>query len=273
MASRYWLKLYHEMLDDPKVARLPDSSYRRFIECMLLAGEVDEGGYLPSIEDMAWRLRRDETSLRDDMSRLATAQLVEIKEDGRWFVTKFSDRQKAVSGAERVKRHRDNAKKQEYNAVDNGPVTKRYTDTDTDTDKIQIADTESPAGAAFTAYGDNIGGLTPIISTELGELIDEHGADTVTEAIHEAVKYNGRSLKYITAILTRWERDGKNSKKQKSTIYPEIKGFMTGSKPYKDLSPPAQEFVKAHGGNDLKQIRPNSFEDNQIKKEAESYAQ
>ena len=79
MAAKYWLKLYHEMLDDPKVARLPDSSYRRFIECLLLAGELDEDGYLPPIPDMGWRLRIAETTLSQDMSRLALAGVVELK--------------------------------------------------------------------------------------------------------------------------------------------------------------------------------------------------
>lgn len=137
MASKYWLKLYHEMLDDPKVARLPDSSYRRFIECLLLAGETDKNGILPPIEDMAWRLRIDETSLSQDMSRLALAGLVELKEGGRWFVTSFQRRQAAVTTSERVKRHRERKKKQEYNELGNADETKRYTDTDTDKKRLE----------------------------------------------------------------------------------------------------------------------------------------
>ncbi len=106
MAAKYWLKLYHEMVDDPKVAMLPDSSYRRFVECMLFAGELDEGGNLPPIELMAWRLHLDETSLAQDMSRLALAGLVELKEGGRWFVTKFAERQAPASSTERSRRSR-----------------------------------------------------------------------------------------------------------------------------------------------------------------------
>jgi DNA-binding transcriptional ArsR family regulator len=137
MAANYWLKLYYEMLDDPKVARLPDSSYRRFIECLLLAGETDSGGLLPSIEDMSWRLRLSETALSQDMSRLAMAGIVELRQHDqgeRWFVTKFAARQAAVSGAERVKRHRERNKKRGYNAPGNDSVTKGYTDIDIDID-------------------------------------------------------------------------------------------------------------------------------------------
>ena len=39
MPSKYWIKLYHEVLDDPKMARLPDRLYRRCIEVFLLAGK------------------------------------------------------------------------------------------------------------------------------------------------------------------------------------------------------------------------------------------
>jgi hypothetical protein len=153
MASKYWLKLYHEMLDDPKVARLNDSIYRRFIECMLLAGELDEGGLLPPLEDMAWRLRLSETALSQDMTRLSLAglaQLVKHEEgdaDGnRWYLTKFAERQAPVPADERKRQQREREKKAKYYAshsdvtkgVTNN-VTNRDTDTDTDkdTDKIK----------------------------------------------------------------------------------------------------------------------------------------
>lgn len=138
MASKYWLKLYYEMLDDPKVARLPDSSYRRFVECLLLAGEYDRSGLLPPIEDMAWRLRVSETALQQDMSRLAMAgvvNLVPYEGEERWLVRKFKERQQAVPGRERVARYRDRQKSAEYTSS-NENVTNRYTDTDTDKDKI-----------------------------------------------------------------------------------------------------------------------------------------
>jgi len=139
MAAKYWLKLYHEMLDDPKVARLPDSSYRRFIECLLLAGDTDDNGRLPPIPDMAWRLRVDETTMSQDMSRLALAGLVELGHDDVWIVTQFNKRQAAVSGKDRVKEYRKRAKKREYNEGETEPVTNRYTDKiRLDKDKIRL---------------------------------------------------------------------------------------------------------------------------------------
>ena len=60
MASRYWIKLYHEILDDPKMGRLPHALFRRAIEFFLMAGEYGRDGGLPALADIAWRLRADE---------------------------------------------------------------------------------------------------------------------------------------------------------------------------------------------------------------------
>ena len=35
MSSFYWIKLYHEVLDDPKMALLPDRLWRRTIELFI----------------------------------------------------------------------------------------------------------------------------------------------------------------------------------------------------------------------------------------------
>lgn len=131
---KYWIKLYIELLNDDKVAPLNDSAYRRFIECLLLAGELDEGGYLPPIGRMAWKLRLPESALQTDLSHLAQNGLLELKQhsDGseRWFVTKFDERQSPSPGAERTREYRKRKKETEtetetYRTVTE--VTKRHT--------------------------------------------------------------------------------------------------------------------------------------------------
>lgn len=137
MAANYWAKLWIEMIDDRKTATLPDSSWRRFIECILLAKELDEDGFLPSIPDMAFRLRVNADALDDDLTRLALAGLLERRDDDRWFVTNFSKRQARVSGAERVARHREAKRRKNepesddvtpVKQVSNDSVTNRYTE-------------------------------------------------------------------------------------------------------------------------------------------------
>jgi len=134
-----WAKLWIEMLDDRKTASLPDSSWRRFVECILLAMEKNEDGLLPSVQDMAWRLRVTPETMNDDLTRLALGGLVELVADGQWKVTNFTKRQAAIPMADRVASFREREKKKrrapDSNVTEtsqkrdgNEDVTKSYTE-------------------------------------------------------------------------------------------------------------------------------------------------
>lgn len=112
MAAKYWLKLYHEMLDDPKIGRLGDRLCWRMIQCFLAAGELDEEGWLQSTEDLAWRLRMSAEELESDLIELQRVGVVQLRE-GRWYVVNFAERQGPVSGAERMRRLRDRKQAEE----------------------------------------------------------------------------------------------------------------------------------------------------------------
>ena len=85
MAAMYWLKLYHEVLDDPKICLLSDRLYRRVIELFLLAGHTNEDGYLPEMKHIAFRLRVSEEHLETDLVELEKVGIVQQLE-GRWHV-------------------------------------------------------------------------------------------------------------------------------------------------------------------------------------------
>ena len=125
--AKYWIKLYHEILDDPKMGRLPDRLYRRVIELFLLAGEMDEGGILPTLDDMAWKLRINPDELTAELQAIEQTGIVHLNGNG-WTVTKFAERQDADTGAERVNRYRE-AKRKELQTVTNSytPVTNHVT--------------------------------------------------------------------------------------------------------------------------------------------------
>ena len=136
MPSYYWIKLYHEINDDAKMGRLSDRLFRRSIQFFLLAGELDDGGHLPEIQDIAWRLRCDQEQLETEMIELQDCRILS-KIDGRWLVTKFVERQAPISGAERVANYRDRKRKSNYYETQplhssDEDVTKRYTDIDID---------------------------------------------------------------------------------------------------------------------------------------------
>lgn len=71
-------------------------------------------------------------------------------------------------------------------------------------------------GAVFRAFSDNIHPVTGEIERDrIVDLTDEYGALWVKTAIKEAALSNGRSLRYITAILERWKRDGFKAERKK----------------------------------------------------------
>jgi len=75
---------------------------------------------------------------------------------------------------------------------------------------------EKDHGAVFRAFSDNIHPITGEIERDrIIDLTEEYGALWVTSAIEEATLSNGRSLRYITAILERWKRDGFKAERKK----------------------------------------------------------
>jgi len=106
MKSKYWIKLYHECLDDPKMGRLSDRLYRRTIEMFLLAGDYDQAGFLPPLDDIAWRLHLEPEQLETDLIELQRIGILDVI-DGRWYVAKFAERQAADTDTERWRRWKE----------------------------------------------------------------------------------------------------------------------------------------------------------------------
>ena len=155
MPSKYWFKLYHEILDDPKMGQLPDRLYRRCIELFALAGDYDQGGLLPDIEDIAWRLRLPVEELQKDIADLQSPKLKIITQnDDGLIVTNFSKRQEPISGADRVKSFREQKRKEQYygNEPSNEDVTHRYTDTDIDKEVEEEREKATPAPTSDIPY-------------------------------------------------------------------------------------------------------------------------
>lgn len=113
MASTYWIKLYHEILHDPKMGRLPDRVWRRAIEMFLLAGEQGDSGTLPPVPDMAWTLRVPEETLIEDLTALAAVGII-TRNGETWIVTRFAERQSAAPDTERSARYRERKRHEQY---------------------------------------------------------------------------------------------------------------------------------------------------------------
>jgi len=64
-------------------------------------------------------------------------------------------------------------------------------------------------------YEENIGMLTPAIAESLKDIAEKYPPGWFEEALKEAVKSEHRNLKYIEAILERWQTEGFKSPKIK----------------------------------------------------------
>ena len=62
----------------------------------------------------------------------------------------------------------------------------------------------------FTLYEENIGLLTPMIAEELRDAEKTYPESWIKDAIKEAVNAGKRNWRYISAILERWETEGKS---------------------------------------------------------------
>ena len=119
--ANYWIKLYHEILDDTKVGMLRTPLKWRFIECLLVAGENGQDGALPELNKIAWRLRANIDKLETDLNELGDAGLLDLV-DGKWNVPKFKKRQEPSASAKRQaayrKRKKEEARKKEKEKTD-----------------------------------------------------------------------------------------------------------------------------------------------------------
>ena len=62
----------------------------------------------------------------------------------------------------------------------------------------------------FIMYEQNIGLMTPMIAEQLRDIEKSYPPDWINEAFEIAVSRNKRALRYIQAILRRWETEGKD---------------------------------------------------------------
>lgn len=109
----YWLKLYTEILDDPKYHRLSEQAKLGMIELMMVAKKHDKDGCLPSLDDICFYTRRDTDWWNKVIDELEKIFYV-IKDDSGERIRKFAERQQAVDPKERKKQARAKKQREEY---------------------------------------------------------------------------------------------------------------------------------------------------------------
>jgi DnaD/phage-associated family protein len=233
----YWIKWYHEIIDDPKMATLPDRLWRRFTELCLLAGRLctDKSGKLPDTRQLAWLLRMTTDELQGDLDQIAAIHLIEPIPNG-WFIVNFEKRQRAATSTERVHQHRERKQRQQYNGDETDlkrNVTQkqinRLTESETESETEKNTSNSVLFEDVIKAYEQNIGVLTPMIAEKVQADFDEYGGANCVEAITVAVNQNVRKWAYVQGILKSWKRDGKvvlntGEKPQRQKVMVELPG-------------------------------------------------
>jgi hypothetical protein len=163
VSGNYWIKLYIEIIDDPKMATLPDRLWRRVIELFLLAGKMGANGYLPTTSQLAWLMRMETDELELDLQQLSNTGIIEPVPNG-WLISKFQERQASVSEARRAKEYRKRIRQSQYY---DDTVTKRdasvtqinrltdnrLTESDTEDKKVTLFSTRDAEKAYIQVTG------------------------------------------------------------------------------------------------------------------------
>ena len=123
--TSYWIKLYHEILTDPKMGTLDNLTWRRAIELFLIAGDHNQAGSLPSNADIAWTLHTTQEDILAVLIALEELGIASRDEHCNWRITNFARRQGAISGADRSRsfRNRREARDDERYANRDGDET------------------------------------------------------------------------------------------------------------------------------------------------------
>ena len=99
-----WFRFYDEVLDDPKIQRLPSDIFKCWVNILCLAKR--HGGILPDVTDVAFALRITGDEADELLNALATAGLLDSTKQG-WEPHNWKGRQYASDNSmERVNRYR-----------------------------------------------------------------------------------------------------------------------------------------------------------------------
>jgi len=171
-----WLRLSDDVIDDPKVQKLPAPLFKIWVNLLCLANKSEHRGLLPDMETIAFRLRISEEDAESAISELAKRHLIDSHEEGlsphnwtSWQSTPDYPSWSPESNRERVRRHRADKKlvtEQGSNPLvtsETSHVTSEtnVTSIDVDVDRDKDVDTErdtecvGDAGASGDATADN----------------------------------------------------------------------------------------------------------------------
>lgn len=226
MKNNYWMKLWFDILRDPKMGMLPDRLWRRVIELFLIAGQYGEDGLLPDVPTMAWQLNKSVAAILGDLHKIAETGIVSEDENGVWLVTNFKKRNEPIPNSERAKDFRNreftgkpNAHRENFERKEN--VNRTLRSEEAEEQKNRGTEEEKDKGAsAFAGKNEEIyklfEAISPItehVKSELDSAVEVYSVAWVKDAIAEGVKYQANKFSYVSKVLSTWKAKGRNGRK------------------------------------------------------------
>jgi hypothetical protein len=148
-----WLRLYHDVLDDPKVQGLPSDDFKNWINVLIIASQNDPRGELPSPTDVAFFLRLSQEQAEALCARLLDRELLD-PQNGRLVIHGWAERQyESDDSTKRVRTFRERKKRAPGNVSCSvsGHVSETVPDTDTE-QKQNRSRTEQKSGSQPLAF-------------------------------------------------------------------------------------------------------------------------
>lgn len=126
VGGKRWIRLYLEILHDPKVQLLSPHLFKAWVNLLVMAGL--NNGKLPSTAHMAYHLQVSSKDVSDYVDQLIMAELIDVAPDHSLVPHNWSTRQYLSDGSDRtvaarMRRYRQGKKKPLRNALRNGAVT------------------------------------------------------------------------------------------------------------------------------------------------------
>lgn len=182
-----WFRMYNEVLDDPKVQKLPAEMFKAWVNLLCLASR--NSGELPPIADIAFALRLSQSKAETAVNKLVAAGLIERTETGfrphNWQGRQF----KSDVSTERVKRFRERSKERSETKAETPP------DTDTESDSSE-ANASAPPDLKAVVFGHGLDWLAKrtgrsrdSLRSMAGRWCKQYGAATVIDALGAAQRH------------------------------------------------------------------------------------
>jgi len=228
--KRYWIKLWVDINNDPKMGRLSDHLWKRAVESFVMAGENGDDGVLPNIKDMAYYLRANEEEVEKDCDALVMADIL-IHDDRGYVVKNFTKRQEARTASERKQMYLERKRNEkgtdlERSVPQKGTKKERSDDSYLSSVSVSVSDSVSSSDSIFESHFRSFNGDRE--TKRWHALVEAIGPKRAEEIASWAEKKEihmtnrGGLLDSLETAAKKWTEHGNGSGKKTGICGPQV---------------------------------------------------